>query len=64
MMPKLQVSLDQLAEALEELSMAEMETLEMKFNPELVANLKTRWEKAKGELVDGKTLSKRDLLAE
>jgi len=62
--PKVEVNLDQLAKALEELSPGELETLEIRFNPELRAELKDRWAKAKEELAKGRTLSKRDLLAQ
>jgi len=41
--PKVEVNLDQLANALEELSPGELETLEIRFNPELRAELKDRW---------------------
>lgn len=63
-MPKVEVNLDQLAEALQELSAGELETLEILFNPELRAELKNRWTKAKRELKEGKTLSKEELVAE
>jgi len=63
-MPRVEVNLDQLAKALEELSLGELETLEILFNPELSAELKDRWVKAKRELKEGKTLSKGELLAE
>ena len=56
-MPKVEVNLDQLAKALEELSPGELETLEILLNPELRAELKDRWAKAKREFEEGKTLS-------
>ena len=63
-MPKVEVNLDQLAKALEELSPGELETLEILLNPELWAELKDRWAKAKRELKEGRTLSKGELVAE
>jgi len=62
--PKVEVNLDQLAKALEELSPGELETLEILLNPELWAELKDRWAKAKRELKEGRTLSKGELVAE
>jgi len=63
-MPKVEINLDQLAKALEELCPGELETPEIWFNPELGEKLKDRWAKAKEELAEGRTLSKRDLLAQ
>jgi hypothetical protein len=62
--PKVEVNLNKLAKALEELSPGELETLEILFNPELKAELKDRWAKAKRELEEGRTLSKGELVAE
>jgi len=62
--PKVEVNVDQLAKALEELSPGELETLEICFNPELRVELKDRWAKARTELEEGKTLSKENLVAE
>lgn len=61
--PKVEVTLDQLAKALGELSPGELETLEILLNPGLRVELKDRWTKAKGELKKGKTLSKGELVA-
>ncbi len=65
-MPKVEINLEleQLAKALEELSLAEIETLEIMVHPELKAEFKDRWEKAKKELRNGKTLSKEELFSE
>lgn len=63
-MPKVEVNLDQLAEALEESSPGELETLEIRFNPELRAELKDRWAKAKREITEENTLSKGKLVTE
>ena len=62
--PKVEVNVDQLAKALEELSPGELESLEICFNPELRVELKDRWVKARTELEEGKTLSKENLVAE
>ncbi|MEA3355990.1 MAG: hypothetical protein U9Q23_01415 [Candidatus Bipolaricaulota bacterium] len=62
-MPKVGVTLDQLAKTLEELSPGELETLELLLNPELRTELKDRWKKAKREFKEGKTLSKGELVA-
>ncbi len=63
-MPKVEVGLDQLAKALEELSPGKLETLEVLFNPELRAELKNRWAKAKRELKEGRALPKGQLVEE
>ncbi len=64
MMPKVELRLDQLAKALQELSPGELETLEILFNPALQAELTERWTKAKQEFQAGETLSREELLAE
>lgn len=63
-MPKVEVNLDQLAKALEEMSPADLETLEILLNPELSAELNDRWTNAKKELKEGNTLSKGELVEE
>ncbi len=63
-MPKVEVGLEQLAKALEELSPRDLETLEIMLSPELRSALKDRWTEAKRELRQGKTLSEGDLLDE
>lgn len=64
MCPKVEVNLDQLAKALEELSPGELGTLGVCFNPELIAKLNDRWAEAKRELKEENTLSKGKLVAE
>ncbi len=65
-MPKIEVNLEleQIAKALEELSPEELETLEIMINPELKAELEDRWGKAREELSKGETLSKEELFSE
>lgn len=65
-MPKveLELELEQVARILEVLSPSELETLELLLNPELRTKLKRRWESARTELKEGKTLSKAELFSE
>ncbi len=63
-MPKVEIGLEQLAKALEELSPGDLETLEIMLSPNLRSALRDRWAEAKSELREGKTLSKGDLLDE
>lgn len=63
-MPKVEIGLEQLAKALEELSPGDLETLEIMLSPNLRSALRDRWAEAKSERREGKTLSKGDLFDE
>lgn len=57
-MPKVEIGLEQLAKALDELSPGDLETLEIMLSPELRSALTDRWAEAKSELRQGKTLNR------
>ncbi len=62
-MPKLELELEieQIATLLKNLSQSDMETLEILLNPELAQEIKNRQRQARIELVEGKSLSSKEL---
>lgn len=62
-MPKIEVELklEEIAQALKQLTPGERETLAILLDPKLKAELKSRWAKARVELKSGKTLSEEEL---
>ncbi|MBI1742360.1 hypothetical protein HYR54_04750 [Candidatus Acetothermia bacterium] len=62
-MPKIEVELklEEIAQALKQLTPGERETLVILLDPKLKAELKSRWAKARVELKSGKTLSEEEL---
>ena len=62
-MPKVEVELEQLAQALRMLSPGELETLELLLNPELTDELKRRRQEGREALAHGETLSEKALFA-
>jgi hypothetical protein len=60
--PKVEVGLEQLAKALQELSPGDLETLEIMLDPGLAAELKSRREEAQREFREGRSLCREDLL--
>ena len=61
--PKVEVELEQLAQALQTLSPGELETLELLLNPELTDELKRRRQEGREALAHGETLSEEELFA-
>ena len=62
-MPKVEVELEQLAQALRMLSPRERQTLELLLNPKLTDELKRRRQKGREALAHGEALSEIDLFA-
>jgi hypothetical protein len=62
-MLKVEVELEQLAQALRMLSPRERQTLELLLNPKLTDELKRRRQKGRETLAHGETLSEIDLFA-
>jgi len=62
-MPKVEVELEQLAQALRTLSPGELETLELLLNPELADKLKRRRQEGREALAHGETFSEEELFA-
>ncbi len=62
-MTKVEVELEQLAQALRTLSSGELETLELLLNPELTDELKRRQQEGREALAHGETLSEKELFA-
>ena len=62
-MPKIEVELklEEIAQALKQLTPGERETLVILLDPKLKAELKSRWTKARVALKSGKTLSEEEL---
>jgi hypothetical protein len=56
-MPVVELTLDQLAAALEQLTPGEAENLIFMLDPKLKRKLKDRWELARREYAEGKTVS-------
>lgn len=55
------LNLEQLAHALESLTIGEIETLEIMLNPELRKELKGRWEVGRKEFAQGEVISEDEL---
>lgn len=62
-MPKVEVELEQLAQALRTLSPGELETLELLLDPELSEELIHRRQDGRNALTHGETLSEAELFA-
>ena len=62
-MPKVEVELEQLAQALQTLSPGELETLELLLNPELTDELKRRRQEGREAMAHGEALSEAELFA-
>ena len=62
-MPKVEVELEQLAQALRMLSPGELETLELLLDSELSEEIKRRRQEGREALAHGETLSERELFA-
>ncbi len=60
---KVELNLEELAQALKQLTPGERETLAILLNPKLKAELKSRWQRARAELKAGKTLSEEELFS-
>ena len=61
-MPRVEVELklEEIVQALKQLTAAEQETLAILLNPKLNAELKSRWKKARAELKFGTTFSEEE----
>ena len=62
-MPKVEVELEQLAQALRMLSPGELETLELLLDPERTEELKRRRQEGREALAHGEAVSEEELLA-
>ncbi len=62
-MPKVEVELEQLAQALRMLSPGELETLELLLSPERTDELKRRRQEGRESMAHGETLSEIELFA-
>lgn len=59
---KVELKLEELAQALKQLTPGERETLLILLNPKLKRELKERWKKGRAELKAGKALTEEELL--
>ncbi|MCS6903204.1 MAG: hypothetical protein NZO41_02870 [Candidatus Bipolaricaulota bacterium] len=58
---KVELKVEELAQALKQLTPGERETLLILLNPKLKRELKERWKRARGEFKSGKTLTEEEL---